>query len=69
MAFSPFRKNMLEIYWQYAKIKFEFSLTVEQIKNRKLRSDSISNSGFIPLKYEWWHFNVVPNMKQGNDLK
>ena len=60
MGFTPFRKSNLEIYWQFAKMKLGFSLSEKQKKNRKLLSDTMTNSGFLPLSHEWWHFNGIP---------
>jgi D-alanyl-D-alanine dipeptidase len=57
MGFSPFKKNALELYWQFAKMKMGFKLKIDQIKNRKLLSITMEKAGFIPLSYEWWHFN------------
>jgi D-alanyl-D-alanine dipeptidase len=57
MGFTPFRKSTIEIYWQYAKIKLGFNLTDTQINNRKLLADTMVAAGFIPLSFEWWHFN------------
>jgi D-alanyl-D-alanine dipeptidase len=34
-----------------------------QKKNRKLLSDVMKAAGFIPLSYEWWHFNGMPKDK------
>ena len=57
MGFSPFRKNTLELYWQFAKMKMGFKLSMDQTENRKLLSDTMKKAGFIPLSFEWWHFN------------
>ena len=57
MGFSPFRKSTLAIYWLYAKKKLGFNLTIAQKKNRKLLKDAMLGAGFIPLSFEWWHFN------------
>lgn len=57
MGFNPFRKSPLEIYWLYAKMKLGFNLTDEQEKNRKILSDTMVSAGFIPLNFEWWHFD------------
>ena len=57
MGPSPFYKNTLEIYWQYAKMKLGFNLNSGQISNRKLLSDVMSAAGFYPLNHEWWHYN------------
>ena len=63
MGPSPFYKNRLEIYWQYAKMKMGFSLSSEQIANRKLLSDVMSAAGFYPLSHEWWHYNGMRKEK------
>ncbi len=60
VGFSPFRKSNLELYWQFAKLKMGFKLSKEQAENRKLLSDTMQKSGFLPLSYEWWHFNGMP---------
>jgi D-alanyl-D-alanine dipeptidase len=60
MGFSPFRKSSLELYWLFAKKKLGFDLTDEQKKNRKLLADTMVGAGFIPLSFEWWHFNGMP---------
>lgn len=56
MGFTPFYKSKFSIYWGYAKLKF-FDLSDAQKLNRKLLSDVMTKAGFIPLSYEWWHFN------------
>ena len=60
MGFSPFRKGTIEIYWGYAKKKLGFNLTDIQKKNRKLLADTMISAKFIPLSFEWWHFNGLP---------
>jgi D-alanyl-D-alanine dipeptidase len=60
MGFSPFRKSTLELYWLYAKKRLGFGLTDKQRKNRKLLTDTMVAAGFIPLSFEWWHFNGMP---------
>lgn len=60
MGFSPFRKSKLELYWQFAKLKMGFKLKKEQAENRKLLADTMRKAGFLPLSYEWWHFNGMP---------
>ena len=59
MGFTPFYKSNLSIYWGYAKLKM-FDLSEAQKKNRKLLSTIMKQAGFIPLSYEWWHFNGIP---------
>ena len=60
MGFSPFRKGSLELYWLYAKQKAGFKLTDKQRENRKLLADTMVSADFIPLSFEWWHFNGMP---------
>jgi len=60
MGFTPFRKNTLEIYWQFIKMKMSSKLTKEQAANRKFLSDTMKSAGFLPLSHEWWHFNGMP---------
>lgn len=60
MGFSPFRKSTLALYWLYAKKKLGFNLSDKQKKNRRLLADTMVSAGFIPLSFEWWHFNGMP---------
>ncbi len=62
MGFTPFYKSNLSIYWGYAKLKI-FDLSESQKQNRKLLSNIMKKAGFIPLSYEWWHFNGMPKDK------
>jgi zinc D-Ala-D-Ala dipeptidase len=57
MGISPFNKTNVQIYWNYLKKKLGKKLTKEQAGNRKLLADSMKKAGFIPLSFEWWHFN------------
>jgi zinc D-Ala-D-Ala dipeptidase len=59
MGFTPFYKSNLSIYWGYAKLKM-FDLSEAQKNNRKLLSTVMRKAGFLPLSYEWWHFNGMP---------
>jgi D-alanyl-D-alanine dipeptidase len=59
MGFSPFYRSDMSIYWNYAKRKV-FDLSETQKKNRALLADVMKRAGFIPLSYEWWHFNGMP---------
>ncbi len=59
MGFSPFYKSDVAIYWDYAKLKI-LNLSKKQKKNRELLSSVMKKSGFIPLSFEWWHFNGIP---------
>jgi zinc D-Ala-D-Ala dipeptidase len=56
MGFTPFYKSNLSIYLGYAKFKI-FDLSEAQKRNRELLSNVMKKAGFIPLSYEWWHFN------------
>jgi D-alanyl-D-alanine dipeptidase len=56
MGFTPFYKSNMSIYWGYAKLKM-FDLGEGQKRNRKLLSNIMKKAGFLPLSYEWWHFN------------
>jgi len=60
MGLNPFRKSTLELYWMYAKKKIGIALTKKQKKNRKLLAKVMVKAGFIPLGFEWWHFNGLP---------
>lgn len=60
MGVSPFRKSTLELYWLYAKKKLGFKMTEVQKNNRKLLAEVMVRAGFIPLSFEWWHFNGLP---------
>jgi D-alanyl-D-alanine dipeptidase len=59
MGFTPFYKSDFSIYWGYAKHKM-FDLSERQKKNRKLLSKIMKKAGFIPISFEWWHFNGIP---------
>jgi D-alanyl-D-alanine dipeptidase len=59
MGFTPFYKSNLSIYWGYAKLKM-FDLSEAEKENRKLLSTIMKKAGFLPLSYEWWHFNGMP---------
>ncbi len=60
MGFTPFRKSTLALYWQFAKMKMGVELSEKQAVNRKLLADTMQQAGFLPLPYEWWHFNGLP---------
>lgn len=59
MGFTPFFKSNLAIYWGYVKLRM-FDLSESQKHNRNLLSRVMKKAGFIPLSYEWWHFNGMP---------
>lgn len=35
-------------------------LSTTQVENRKILRKVMSQSGFIPLPHEWWHFDALP---------
>ncbi len=69
MGFTPFYKSTIEIYWAYAKKKMGFEISDKQKKNRKLLADTMKSAGFIPLSFEWWHFNGLPKDKAREKYK
>lgn len=34
-------------------------LTAQQVANRRLLRSVMQQAGFMPIKYEWWHFNAL----------
>jgi len=68
MGFTPFYKNNLSIYWGYAKFKM-FDLSEPQKQNRSLLSNVMKKAGFLPLSYEWWHFNGMPKKEARKKYK
>lgn len=34
------------------------TLTKQQVENRRLLRQAMQASGFMPIEYEWWHFNA-----------
>ena len=68
MGFTPFYKSNLSIYWGYVKLKM-FNLSETQKNNRKLLSTVMKKAGFLPLSYEWWHFNGMPKDEARNNYK
>lgn len=68
MGFTPFYKSNLSIYLGYAKLKM-FDLSETQNNNRKLLSAIMEKAGFLPLSYEWWHFNGMPKDEARNKYK
>jgi len=60
MGYSPFRKSTPELYWLFVKKKLGVKLSDRQKKNRRLLADTMVQAGFLPLGFEWWHFNGLP---------
>jgi len=69
MGITPFKKNNVQIYWEYAKKKLGKKLTEKQKKNKKLLSDTMKEAGFFPLSFEWWHFNSMRKEKARKTYK
>ncbi len=59
MGFTPFYKSDFSIYLGYANLKI-FGLSQRQKENRNLLLSVMKKAGFLPLSYEWWHFNGMP---------
>jgi D-alanyl-D-alanine dipeptidase len=59
MGFTPFYKSTFSIYCGYARLKM-FKLSKTQKQNRELLAIVMKEAGFLPLSYEWWHFNGMP---------
>jgi D-alanyl-D-alanine dipeptidase len=36
----------------------EGRLTPDQVRNRRLLREVMSDAGFLPISIEWWHFNA-----------
>ena len=68
MGFTPFYKSNFSIYWGYVKHKI-FDLSETQKQNRKLLSSVMKEAGFIPLSYEWWHYNGMPKDEARKNYK
>jgi D-alanyl-D-alanine dipeptidase len=56
MGFTPFYKSDFSIYWGYAQQKL-LGLGKVQRANSQLLSSIMKEAGFMPLSFEWWHFN------------
>ncbi len=69
MGLSPFRKSTVALYRMVAKKKLRVKLSLKQKKNRKLLADVMVKAGFIPLSFEWWHFNGMPKTEARNRYK
>lgn len=69
MGISPFRRSTIRIYWDYALKKLGIDPTEEQINNRKILSDTMVKAGFIPLSFEWWHFDGMEKEKARKTYK
>lgn len=69
MGISPFNKNTVQLYWEYAQKRLGKKLTEEQKQNRKLLSETMKKAGFFPLSFEWWHFNGMEKEKARKKYK
>nr|WP_320114119.1 M15 family metallopeptidase [uncultured Desulfuromonas sp.] len=57
MGITPFRRSTVRLYWEYALKKLGKQLSPEQKSNRQLLAETMKQAGFLPLSFEWWHFN------------
>lgn len=60
MGYSPFRKSKMELFWLFAKKRLGIKVTEKQRANRKRLAQAMVGAGFLPLDFEWWHFNGMP---------
>ena len=44
-------------------------ITREELANRKLLREIMTGSGFLTVKSEWWHFNLVRREEARETLK
>lgn len=63
MGITPFRRNKAQLYWAYAKKRMGVELSEKQKRNRALLATVMQQAGFIPLSFEWWHFNGMEKAK------
>lgn len=59
MGFSPFYKSPASLYLGFARHKM-MGLGKKQQENRDLLKAVMKSAGFIPLSFEWWHFDGMP---------
>lgn len=69
MGLTPFKRSTVRLYWDYALKKLGKKLSKEQKSNRKLLSDTMKQAEFIPLSFEWWHFNGMAKDKARKKYK
>ncbi|MBO0949227.1 M15 family metallopeptidase [Fibrella forsythiae] len=44
-------------------------LTKQQVENRRLLRQAMRAGGFIPIEYEWWHFNALSRRQAKQQFK
>lgn len=59
MGPTPFKKSTSKLYWNFITMKMGKKVTLKQKQNRKLLTTVMTQAGFYPLSFEWWHFNGV----------
>ncbi len=69
MGYSPFRKSTPTLYWQFLMKKLGRKVSKKQNDNRELLSSIMQQAGFIPLSFEWWHFNGMAKDKARKKYK
>ena len=69
MGISPFKRSTSRIYWDYALTKLGKAPSESQLANRQLLADTMVQAGFIPLRFEWWHFNGMAKETVRRTLK
>ncbi|RYF75519.1 MAG: peptidase M15 [Cytophagaceae bacterium] len=44
-------------------------LTKQQVENRRLLRQAMQAGGFMPIEYEWWHFNALSRRQAKQQFK
>lgn len=63
-SFEPLAQPALEA--QFLK---KGKLTADQLENRRLLRDVMTQAGFIQLPLEWWHYDALPSAKVRKQYK
>lgn len=45
------------------------TLTKQQVANRRLLRQAMQAGGFMPIEYEWWHFNALSRKQAKQQFK
>lgn len=54
---------------QEAQLLKSGTLTQQQIANRRLLRQAMQAGGFMPIDYEWWHFNALSRKQAKQQFK
>jgi D-alanyl-D-alanine dipeptidase len=54
---------------QEAQLLKTGQLTRQQVDNRRLLRQAMQAGGFIPIEYEWWHFNALSRRQAKQQYK